>query len=199
MYVCPENPVISRPIHFPGGWWGLCKDWAVDWMSWPSGEVRVMQGCFFRKADWQLSYCLPNSSSSPLVLSEKRAALWYKTNRAGRLLGRCSNQGSLAKEQLLFGEERDLLVWVARARSSSQSLARLFECSSVWGLGTNLLMPGWCLLTTAYTRQQGVKFRDRITVQQRGAQISMFSSPLLTQDLSFYIVLTQQPISTPYN
>lgn len=158
-----------------------------------------MQGCFFRKADWQLSYCLPNSSSSPLVLSEKRAALWYKTNRAGRLLGRCSNQGSLAKEQLLFGEERDLLVWVARARSSSQSLARLFECSSVWGLGTNLLMPGWCLLTTAYTRQQGVKFRDRITVQQRGAQISMFSSPLLTQDLSFYIVLTQQPISTPYN
>ena len=77
------------------------------------------------------------------------------------------------------GEERDLRVQVARVRSSSRSLARLFECSSVWDLGTDLLVPGWCLLNTVYAQQQGVKFRDSITVQQRGAQITMFSSPPL--------------------
>jgi len=46
VYVRPENPVISRPTCFPGGWWGLCKNWAVGWRSWPSDEARVCRHFF---------------------------------------------------------------------------------------------------------------------------------------------------------
>lgn len=45
-------------------------------------------------------------------------------------------------------------------------------------------MPGWCVSNTVYTQEQGVEFGDRITVQQRGAQITVFSSPPLARDLS---------------
>lgn len=120
---------------------GGLNELAVRW-----GEVR--SGKIF--GSW--SYCLPNSSSSSLVLSEKKkAVLWYKTNCAAGSLGRC--QGSLAKSNIRWWRERGLQVWVARARSSSWSLARLlwlqgqiYSCQAgVWKKQSTLSNRKWNL------------------------------------------------------
>lgn len=141
MYVCTENTVISSPTSFSGG---LCKNWAVDWMSWPSDEVKVCKGFFFLgKIIGSWSYCLPDSSSRP---SEKKGSSLVQDKLCWWINRGVFTPGLKLPRATSDGEKRDLPVPLGRARSSSWSLAWLVECSSVWELGTGLLMPEWCLI-----------------------------------------------------
>lgn len=97
---------------------------------------------FFRKDYWQL-VLLPPRQFRP---SEKKGSSLVQDKLCWWINRGVFTPGLKLPRATSDGEKRDLPVPLGRARSSSWSLAWLVECSSVWELGTGLLMPEWCLI-----------------------------------------------------
>lgn len=121
-------------------WFPVPPPFLEDCARWSEG----LQGFFFLgKIIGSWSYFLPDSSSRP---SEKKGSSLVQDKLCWWINGGAFKPGLKLPRATSDGEERDLPVPLGRARSSSWSLAWLVECSSVWDLGTGLLMPDWCLV-----------------------------------------------------
>lgn len=150
---------------YPLFWWIVRTDlWIGHEMKW--GSVRWLG--FLGKRVGRCSYSLTSSSSNPLVQSEKGSSLgqsklcWWVTEEVPKhmralLPGAVSDGQETPASMNCQGEEQQSLPGKSSVACETNSLC---QAGVKYGLHSN-----------------GAKFRARITLQQREAQVTVFISP----------------------
>lgn len=154
-------------------WFPGLPTFLVDGKDWTGDEGRVCRVVgLFRKDSGQVVLLPQKCSSDPLVQSERGSSL-VKSKWCWWVIEEVFKQGLSCQEHCQM-VKRHLQVWIARVRSSNHSLARPLN-SVVCGTWDKFTLPGLCEIQSAL--RNWVKFRARITVQPKGAQVTVFISP----------------------